>query len=161
MFGLKPRRKLFVDKHVQGALLYRIAIYWCFSVLIICLITLCAQAITQPNRPFLEYFAFNKFFVQYGPIVLTSLVLVPLIMFDVVAISNRFVGPLFRMRRSMRALAAGMEVEPIHFREKDFWQEVAQEFNLVLGRVEELKHELAETKQQLAEAQSLQSAVHE
>lgn len=42
MFRLKPRRKLFVDKHVQGALLYRIAIYWCFSVLIICLITLCA-----------------------------------------------------------------------------------------------------------------------
>ena len=161
MFRLKPRRKLFVDKDVQGTLLYRIAVYWCFSVLTICLITLCAQAITQPSRPFLEYFAFSQFFVQYGPLVLTSLVLVPLIMFDVVAISNRFVGPLFRMRRSMRELAAGQDVEPIYFREKDFWQEVAQEFNLVVGRVEELKQELAETKQELAEAKNLQSAIHD
>jgi hypothetical protein len=161
MFRLKPRRKLFVDKDVQGTLLYRIAIYWCFSVLTICLITLCAQAITQPSRPFLEYFAFDKFFLQYGPLVLASLVLVPLVMFDVVAISNRFVGPLFRMRRSMRALAADQEVEPIYFREKDFWQEVAQEFNLVVGRFEELKQELAETKQQLAEAQNLQSTIHD
>ncbi len=153
MFRNKPRRQLFVDKHVQGALLYRIAIYWCFSVLTVCLITLCARAITHPNQPFLDYFAFGEFFVQYGPVILTSLVLVPLIMFDVVAISNRFVGPLFRMRRSMRALAAGEEVEPIHFREKDYWQELAQEFNLVLVRVEELKQELAETKQKLAEAE--------
>ena len=161
MFGLKPRRQLFVDKQVQGTLLYRIAIYWCFSVLFICLITLCVQAIANPNRPFLEYFAFDKFFIQYSPILLTSLILVPLIMFDVVAISNRFVGPLFRMRRSMRALADGQEVEPIYFREKDFWQEVAQEFNLVLGRVEELKQELAETKQQLTEARNRHSAIHE
>lgn len=99
--------------------------------------------------------------MQYGPLVLTSLVLVPLIMFDVVAISNRFVGPLFRMRRSMRALAAGQEVEPIYFREKDFWQDVAQEFNLVLGRFEEMKQELAETKKKLADAQNLESAIHE
>jgi len=161
MFRLKPRRRLFVDTDVQGALLYRIAIYWCFSVMTICLITLCVQAISQPSRPFLEYFAFSQFFVQHGPLVLTSLVLVPLIMFDVVAISNRFVGPLFRMRRSMRELAVGQEVEPIQFREKDFWQEVAQEFNLVLNRVEELKQELSATKQQLAEAQKLESAIHE
>lgn len=153
MFRLKPRRQLFVDSQVQGALLYRIAIYWCFSVLAVCLITLCVQAISYPDREFFDYFAFSDFFVQYAPIVLASLILVPLIMFDVVATSNRFVGPLLRMRRSMRALAAGQDVEPIHFREKDFWQDVAQEFNLIVGRVEELKQELAETKQKLAIAQ--------
>ncbi len=145
---LKPRRRLFVDRQVQGALLFRIAIYWCFSVFAICLITLCGQAIMYPNRPFLDYFAFGDFFVQYGPIIVTSLVLVPLVMVDVVATSNRFVGPLFRMRRSMRALAAGEPVEPIYFRDKDFWKDVANEFNLVLVRVEELEKELAEAKAQ-------------
>ncbi len=146
MFQLTPRRQLFVDRQVQGALLVRIAAYWCFSVLAVCLITLCVQAITYPNRPFLEYFAFSEFFVQYGPLILTSAILVPLIMFDVVAVSNRFVGPLLRMRRSMRNLAAGEPVEPIHFREKDYWQEVAQEFNLVVARVQELERELAEAR---------------
>ncbi len=146
MFRLTPRRQLFVDRQVQGALLVRIAAYWCFSVLTICLITLCVRAITYPDRPFLEYFAISEFFVQYGPLILTSSILVPLIMFDVVAVSNRFVGPLLRMRRSMRDLAAGNPVEPIHFREKDFWQEIAQEFNLVVARVRELERELAEAR---------------
>ncbi len=158
MFRLTPRRQLFVDRQVQGALLYRIAVYWCFSVLTICLLTLCLQAINNPNRPFIEYFAFSDFFVQYGPLLLTSLVLVPLVMFDVVALSNRFVGPLLRMRRSMRMLAAGQEVEPIHFREKDFWRDVAQEFNLVVARVEELQHELADARRQLAEKDELHAS---
>ena len=152
MFQMTPRRQLFVDRQVQGALLYRIAVYWCFSVLTVCLITLCVQAITYPDRPFLEYFAFADFFTQYGPLVLTSLVLVPLIMFDVVAVSNRFVGPLLRMRRSMRELAAAQPVEPIHFRDKDFWQDVAQEFNLVVARVQDLEQQLAEAREQLAES---------
>lgn len=155
---LITRRRLFVDRQVQGALLYRIAIYWCFSVLAICLITLCVQAIAHPNQRFLDYFAFTDFFVQYGPIILTSLVLVPLVMFDVVATSNRFVGPLFRMRRSMRELAAGEPVEPIHFREKDFWKDVATEFNLVLARVQELEKELAEARGEHPEASELEAA---
>ena len=150
MFRLTPRRQLFVDRQVQGTLLVRIAAYWCFSVLAICLITLCVQAITYPDRPFLEYFAFTEFFVQYGPLILTSAILVPLIMFDVVAVSNRFVGPLMRMRRSMRGLAAGDHVEPIYFREKDYWQDVAQEFNLVVARVADLERHLAEARGEIA-----------
>ncbi len=110
-----------------------------------------------PNRPFLEYFAFGDFFTKYGPIILTSLVLVPLVMLDVVATSNRFVGPLFRMRRSMRELASGQPVEPIHFREKDFWKDVANEFNLVLARVQELEKELAEAKCHRDDSDQLQT----
>ncbi len=156
----KYRRKLFVDRQVQGTLLYRIIIYWCFAVLAICLMTLCVQAVAHPNRPFFDYFAFGQFFVDYWAIILTSLVLVPLIMLDVVTTSNRFVGPLFRMRRSMRELASGQEVEPIHFREKDFWKEVANEFNLVLAYVDELKTELAEARAKLDEAGELETAEH-
>ena len=45
-------------------------------------------------------------------------------------------GPLVRLRRSMRALARGEHVEPIKFREGDFWQEFAEEFNAVAARVQ-------------------------
>jgi hypothetical protein len=139
---------MFVDRQVQGALLFRIAIYWCFAVLTVCLVLLCARAITYsgPAESFFDYFAFGEFFSQYGAVVAASLVLVPIIMLDVLATSNRFVGPLYRMRRSMRALAAGEHVEPIHFRDKDYWKEVAAEFNLVAAYVEQLKSELADAK---------------
>jgi hypothetical protein len=153
-----PRRRLFVDKQVQGTLLFRIAIYWCFSVLTVCLITLCVRGLTVEARSFWDFFAFQEFFKQYGLVLLASLVLVPLIMLDVVAMSNRFAGPLLRMRRSMRELAAGQHVEPIQFRDKDFWREVATEFNLVVDYVERLKRDLAKAQDALAAARELEEA---
>jgi signal transduction histidine kinase len=145
---------MFVDRQVQGALLFRIAIYWCFSVLAVCLITLCIRAATFSGEAesFFDYFAFDGFFTQYGIVVLASLVLVPIIMLDVIATSNRFVGPLFRMRRSLRALAAGERVEPIQFREKDFWKDAATEFNEIAAYVEQLKTQLEEARQLLSPA---------
>jgi hypothetical protein len=154
---------MFVDRQVQGALLFRIAIYWCFAVLTVCLVTLCVRAITYsgPSDSFFDYFAFGEFFTQYGVVVLASLALVPIIMLDVIATSNRFVGPLYRMRRSLRALAAGEHVEPIQFREKDYWKDVAGEFNLVADYVARLKIELDAAKPGSHQPQDLEPAAHE
>lgn len=141
---LTQRSRLLVDRQVQGTLLYRIFIYWCFSVIAVCLVTLCIQAIFDP-RPadsFFDYFAFGEFFAQYAVVVMASLALVPIIMLDVLVTSNRFAGPLYRLRRSMRALAAGEYVAPIQSREKDFLHDLADEFNAVADRVEQLRREL-------------------
>jgi hypothetical protein len=51
-------------------------------------------------------------------------------------LSNRFVGPLVRLRRSMRKLARGEHVDPICFRDNDFWHDFANEFNAVAARVQ-------------------------
>jgi hypothetical protein len=58
------------------------------------------------------------------------------VIYDVVRMSNRFCGPLFRLRRSIRALSRGEHVDPISFREGDFWPEIAQEFNTLLVRAQ-------------------------
>lgn len=158
---LTPRKRLFVDKQVQGALLKRIVVYWCFSVLAVCLFVLCVRAITTPDGSFLDYFAFGEFFTRYGVVVLASLALVPLIMLDALAISNRFAGPLYRMRHSMRALAAGEHVEPVKFRDKDYWQNVAEEFNAVAKYVDELKQQIADAKAAAGKPRDLQSTIHE
>ena len=60
----------------------------------------------------------------------------PLVVIDCVRLSNRFAGPLHRLRRDMRRLAAGEIVEPIHFRDDDLWREFADEFNAVARRME-------------------------
>ena len=73
----------------------------------------------------------------YGAALVASLLLLPIVLIDIVRLSNRFAGPLVRLRRSMRALARGEKVQPIHFRGSDFWQEFADEFNAIAARLQD------------------------
>lgn len=130
------RRKIFVDPNVQGALVMRVILYWVACLTTITLMLLCWRILTGPARFF--YTHFDELWFNFGPALVASFVLLPLVIIDIVRLSNRFVGPLVRLRRSMRALARGEAVEPIQFRQGDFWQDFADEFNGVLARMESL-----------------------
>ncbi|MFW5693226.1 MAG: hypothetical protein ACOCWL_03330 [Thermoguttaceae bacterium] len=128
------RKQLFVDPKVQGALVFRAVLYWTVCLVTMFLMLLCWRIVTGPARPIPAHFDDMWFF--YGPAAVASFVLLPLVIVDVVRISNRFAGPLLRLRRSMRALARGEHVEPIEFRDGDFWQDFAEEFNQLVARVQ-------------------------
>jgi hypothetical protein len=128
------RKHLFVDPKVQGALVARVVLYWVVCLITITLMLLCWRIITGPARMF--YTHFNDMWFFYGPALIASFLLLPLVMVDVIRFSNRFAGPLLRLRRCMRELARGEHVEPIEFRDDDFWQDIAQEFNGVIERVQ-------------------------
>jgi hypothetical protein len=128
------RKKLFVDAKIQGALLVRAVMYWIFALMAITLMLLCWRIITGPVRSFYNHFDHIWFF--YGPALVASFVLLPVVLVDVVKLSNRFVGPLVRFRRALRALASGEHVEPIQFRQGDYWQEMADEFNVLVRRLQ-------------------------
>jgi len=128
------RKQLFVDPKVQGALVIRVVMYWVVCLTTISVMLLCWRIVTGPARPVYTHFDDMWFF--YGPAAIASLLLLPLIIVDIVRLSNRFTGPLLRLRRSMRALARGEQVAPIEFRDADFWQDFAEEFNRVLARVQ-------------------------
>ncbi len=128
--GIRKRRQLFVDPKVQGALILRVVTYWIICVVTITLMILCWRIVTGPARPF--YLHFDDMWFHFGPALVASFLLLPLVIYDIVQMSNRFCGPLFRLRRSIRALARGEHVAPISFRDGDFWPEFAQEFNMLL-----------------------------
>jgi len=130
------RKRLFIDPKVQGALVLRVVLYWVVCLMTITLMLLCWRILTGPARMF--YTHFGEMWFHFGPALIASFLLLPLVILDVVRLSNRFAGPLVRLRRSMRALARGEDVRPIHFREGDFWQEFADEFNALRDRVEQL-----------------------
>ncbi len=129
------RKRFFVDPKVQGALALRVAFYWLVCTVTMTLMLLCWRIITGPIRPF--YAHVDDLWLFHGPAVIASLLLLPLVALDIVRMSNRFTGPMLRLRRSMRALARGEQVEPIEFRGGDFWQEFAAEFNALVQRVQE------------------------
>lgn len=131
------RKQLFVDPKVQGALAMRAVLYWGASIATMGLMLLCFRIITGPARLFYEHF--DEMWFHYGPALAGSVIILPLLVIDVVRLSNRFAGPLVRLRRGMRALARGEDVKPLHFREGDFWQEFADEFNAVAMRLRRLQ----------------------
>jgi len=136
MSNLKHMRKrLFVDPKVQGTLVLRAILYWIVCLITITLMLLCWRIMTGPARIFYTYF--DEMWFHFGPAVIASFLLLPLVIVDIVRLSNRIAGPMFRLRRSMRALARGEHVEPIRFRGGDFWQEIADEFNAIVDRVQQ------------------------
>jgi hypothetical protein len=128
------RRQLVVDQQVQGALLFRVTLYWFFCLLSVALLLMCWTIVTGPRMHATALF--NELCYRYGPAFVCSVLVLPLVLVDCARLSNTFVGPMFRLRRAMQRLAKGEVVEPIKFRENDFWKEVAKDFNEVLVRVQ-------------------------
>jgi len=135
--NLALRKRLFVDPEVQGQLVLRVILYWVTCLITVALMVMCWRIINGPARPF--YWHLDDMWFHFGPAFLASLILLPIVVMDVIRVSNRFVGPLLRLRRSLRGLAFGQEVEPIRFRHGDFWQGFADEFNAVITRMKELE----------------------
>ena len=132
MFNHK-RRQMFVDRRVQGTLIVHAIFYWAFCLISMTLMLLCWRIVTGPARMF--YTHFDDMWFHYGPAVIASTLLLPIVVIDIIRLSNRFAGPIARLRRSMQDLAAGEQVQPIHFRDDDFWGEIAENFNKVASRV--------------------------
>jgi hypothetical protein len=134
LFKEPLRKQLFVDPKVQGALVYRVILYWVFCLIAMGLMLLSWRILTGPARLF--YTQIDDMWYFHGPALVASLLLLPLVVIDIIRVSNRFTGPLLRLRRSMRGLASGERVEPLYFREGDFWKDFADEFNEVIARVQ-------------------------
>lgn len=131
---MRFRRQLFVDRKVQGALVVRAIGYWFFCLLTMALGLMLWRLWTGPARLF--YLQFDEMWHWYGPAAVASLFVLPLVIVDIVRMSNRFAGPLYRLRRELRKLADGQPVRAIKFRDGDFWMEFADEFNAVAQRLD-------------------------
>jgi signal transduction histidine kinase len=103
-------------------------------VVTITLMLLCWRIVTGPARMF--YTHLDDMWFHFGPALIASFILLPLVIVDIIRASNRFVGPMLRLQRSMRQLARGEDVEPIEFREGDLWHEFATEFNALRTRMQ-------------------------
>ena len=129
------RSIFFIDRKVQGALVVRTAIYWMFCLFSVWLMLICWSACTEPPKPFNALVV--DLYHRYGPGLLSSLLVMPIAAMDVVRLSNRFVGPVMRIRMALSELAAGRPVEPIHLRDDDYWREMAGSLNEVADRLKQ------------------------
>ena len=132
--GHRLRKRLFIDSKVQGALLVRSAVYWLCCIAVMSVMLICWEVFATPGS--IREIQYDQLWYRYAPALAMSLLILPFILLDVVRVTNRMVGPVYRMRNSMRQLAAGKPIAPLQFRQDDFWKEMADEFNALTAIVQ-------------------------
>jgi len=123
----RKRKQKYVDTHVQGALLRRILMHWVVFFLVSGMtLALMMALVGDPALGMVE-----RITSQTGMFTLLSLVmlaLLPVFMLDTTRFSNRFVGPIGRLRRH------------------------PDEFNTVADLVKNQQQEIERLKAQLAQS---------
>jgi len=127
------RSRLFVDYRVQGALMARTIAYWGMCLLSLALLLFCWRIYTGPALTFAMHL--RQMWEQFGPAILASALILPLLVVDAARLSNRFAGPLYRVRLSLAQLAAGERIPVIQFRDGDYWPEIADDINKIAARL--------------------------
>jgi hypothetical protein len=137
---MKPqhqRWQLFVDRPIQGALLIRAAVYWAVCLLTQQLIVFLFVVATSWSDDFQTNGSRLLWHVQVSTV--ASLAILPIILLDVLKLSHRWVGPVFRLRATLKSLTLGEPVPPIRFRERDFWQDLARDMNVITAELNRLR----------------------
>ena len=129
------RRQIITDQTVQGELLFRSILYWLFCLCTVFLSVMAWAMWSQPGVPFLE--VAQQSLVVSAPVFVGAILLLPLILIDVLRVSNRFVGPIRQVRHVLKQLAHGEPSRRVYLRKDDFWQDLAHYTNIVAEDLEQ------------------------
>lgn len=139
------RKKILVDRRIQGALVRRVMIHWivffCFTAVMFVFLR---ALLDDPSLTLQE-----RLENRVGDLFLLGLLVVcllPSFMLDTIRFSNRFVGPITRLKGVLKRFAQTGTAERIAFRKDDFWQEIADDFNQLVERVERQRQATGEVR---------------
>lgn len=132
---LKPRKRFFVHRGIQGALVLRLMVQWAMFVGMTCAVTLALQVMLDPLAP--NEARLQQLRISLGSFLLVSLCLVPVFVRDAIRFSHRFVGPILRLQSELRKVDVVGELRTFNLREKDYWQDMAEDYNDFVGRLQE------------------------
>lgn len=143
------RRRFLVDSKVQYALGARVASHWVVFLVATLILTASLRIVANIEHSSLSEMLALAIREQMVSVVVI-LALLPWFTHDALSLSNRFAGPMVRLRAGLRLLAREDETHAIKFRSGDFWPEIADEFNLLRERVISERRELARLRKQLS-----------
>lgn len=134
------RQKVWIDRQVQGVLIQRVILYWLCGLVYIGLSTACYQYYQNPDWSFGEHI--SALFSQFGPWLPSFVLLLPLVIFDVVRLSNQFVGPIYRLKSHLNAITENANCRPMTFRDGDYWQDLVVPMNTLQLQILQLQAQI-------------------
>jgi hypothetical protein len=132
------RKKLFVDRYVQGRAISYVFFYWAGYHVMLWIVMfffrLCQYFIHyssgEPLRDFGDLY--GDFVRTQVPMIVCGLVVLPIIMWDVLKTTHRCVGPLVRMKECLARLSRGEPAAEITCRKDDMLVDLLDAFNQFL-----------------------------
>lgn len=132
------RRHYFVDRQVQGKLLGQLVNCWAVSLLSAGGLTVAGWIFVSPGIS--GFVGPNSFMTKILPMVLVGLIAstltLPVMLWKMVHVTHRFAGPMVRFKRHLREAADTGQLVPLHFRDEDEWQELAESYNELVTRIQ-------------------------
>lgn len=123
------RRQLMIDKSVQMEVIARSILYFVVAFIYFTGVIFCTQWLGDPDTPFSQHLIrFAGDAVLWSP---ALFLVAPLLVYDTLRLTNRFVGPVYRIRTALQGLAEGEAGRPLKFRDDDYWTELCEPFNEV------------------------------
>jgi len=142
------RQQNFIDTSVQGSLLRRILTHWVIFFVTTAIAFLAMNTLLgDPSKSFAGRLQAEM--MGASVLVFTFLALFPAFMLDTIRFSNRFVGPISRLRQELQRLAQTHQANELSFRDNDFWRDFANEFNSVSQTIRNQNREIQELKVKL------------
>lgn len=132
-----PRQRILIDSDVPGTLIRRTSLYAAATGIYLLVSHILSDALIHPQEPVSEsLLRCLDEAVFWAP---GLMLLAPLFAYDLIHVSNRFVGPMFRLRRELRKLSNGETVPPMYSRQGDFWADASDSFNRLREELVELR----------------------
>jgi signal transduction histidine kinase len=118
-------------------MMLRLIAYWVASVMFITLPLAFFRTFAHPDCLFTDHLL--AVWREHWTVFATATTLLPFVLFDFLKFSNRFVGPIHRMRQELNRFSQGERMRKITFREQDFWTDLSVGLNKMTQRIEELE----------------------
>lgn len=127
------RKKTLVDREVQSVVVKRVLFYWLYCVFFLILSLALVQTLIDPKLLLFERCV--SVVVDYWPMFVALTAMLPFVVYDVLKLSHRFAGPIYRTRGELGHCSSGT-FQNIKFRKGDFWHDLTQQINYLVERVE-------------------------
>ncbi|WP_250931256.1 hypothetical protein [Aporhodopirellula aestuarii] len=129
----KKRTRTVIDREVQYGVIWKIAVHWmalfaCNSIALVIWVGL----FEQPDLSWKQ--TLSDSFRRFLPFFVITAALIPAFVVDTLKLTNRFAGPISRLRSELSNAAEGRPVRHLKFRDNDFWREIADGFNALIDR---------------------------
>jgi hypothetical protein len=134
---LRFRKQLLVDHQVQIPILQRMGFYMLACAVYFMVVLFWAESTRHGHESFSRTLTLCfDVMICWAP---GAMLLAPIIAYDVLIFTNKFAGPMFRLRREMQSLVDGQSTNPVHLRNEDCWPEMIVLFNEIQAELIELR----------------------